>query len=464
MATITTDWDAIQERNIDPHSPVTSDNHNKLLKTFGNFKMYVDGFDIEFKPEPSTHKIIANVSIGTAYVQYMVIEMTSDSVLEVCETPSSAAEYYIVLEYTYRNIQPVPLAYIKVIRSENWTPSNQLRLYRININNWSGTPSQSALDDWFADGNFEDLRRDPENTPIWANKTYLRLDGKNRASANIKIDGVPVDDNDITNKAYVDDLVFNKHHDAHSDYYVRKNSSHDIEELFGTVIEDLNVAKADPYIKLTDCVANEQDKTVTYNGGLTMAATSNYAYIDVDKDVFRISINGQDPSKSYNNVAQEGAKVEINSKGITGALWCADIAEYFDADDTITEMPEEGTCICVHNGKAVISSEEGDPSVIGCVSYHPAHILGGCTNFEKEFKEKHKIPVAVLGQIKNVPYYSDYSLDKGGLLISGKNGMFKVISSFDPMNICGLVIGKTMNSVYPKYSSDSFHRVDVVIK
>ena len=461
MAVITTDWDAIQERNIDPHSPVTSDNHNKLLKTFGNFKMYVNGFDISIKPDASLHKILATVSIGTAYVQYMVIEMTADSVLELCETPTNAAEYYIVLEYTYRNIQPVPIAYIKVIRAENWTPSNQLRLYKFNTDNWTGTPSQSVLDDWWKDGNLEDLRRDVENTPTWANTTYLRLDGKNVASSNIKIDAYPIDDNDITNKGYVDDLVYNKHHDAHNDYFVRKNANND-SSLFGTVIENIDIAKGDPYLKLTDCTVDD-DGSVEHKGGLTMAATSNYAYIDVSKDVFRISIGGQDPSKSYNSEAQSGTKVEINSRGITGALWCADVAEYFTADSSIEEMPEEGTCICIHNGKAVFSSDEGDPSVIGCVSYHPAHILGGSTDFEKEFKEKHKIPVAVIGQIKNVPYYSSYNLEHGGLLIAGKDGMFKVISQFDPMNVNGSVIGKTMNSIYPTYG-DKPNRVDVIIK
>ena len=29
MATITTDFNDVQVRNIDPHSPVTSENHNK---------------------------------------------------------------------------------------------------------------------------------------------------------------------------------------------------------------------------------------------------------------------------------------------------------------------------------------------------------------------------------------------------------------------------------------------------
>ena len=266
------------------------------------------------------------------------------------------------------------------------------------------------------------------------------------------MDAVPVNPYDITNKAYVDDQIL-KHHHVHYPYFVQKNPD------TGKVIENIDIAPdgAYPFLKLSDKTDD--------NKGVTIKATSNYAAIDVDKQVLRISIDGQDPTSSYNETTNPtGTRVEINSRGITGALWCADVAEYFTADDSIESMPEEGTCICIHNGKAVISSEEGDPSVIGCISYHPAHILGGSTDFEKEFKEKHKIPVAILGQIKNVPYYSDYNLDNGGLLISGRNGMFKVISSHDPMNICGLVVGKTMNSVYPKYGSDSYHRVDVIIK
>ena len=41
--------------------------------------------------------------------------------------------------------------------------------------------------------------------------------------------------------------------------------------------------------------------------------------------------------------------------------------------------------------------------------------------------------------------------------------MFKVISQFDPMNVNGSVIGKTMNSIYPTYG-DKPNRVDVIIK
>ena len=453
MAVITTDFNSIQVRNIDPHSPVTSENHNKLLKTFGNYKMYVDGFNIKFIRDTEMHKLLAKIDIGTAYVQYMVIEMTEAATLEVTEVQSSEAEYYIVLEYTYRAIKPVPIAYLKVIRSENYTPSNQLLLYKVNIPEWTSMPSEDDLTHWWSNGNLVDCRTQLENTPTWANKTYLRLDGQNQASANLKMDAVPVDDNDITNKAYVDNLI-NNHNEKHNEHFVRKNGD-PLSDEYGCVIENIDIALANPYFKLSDL--NDEKK------GLTIGATSNYAFVNTTKDILRFGINGQDVTISDNDENNNGVKVEINSRGITGALWGRDVAEYFSADESITEMPEEGTCICVHHGKAVISDEEGDPSVIGCISYHPAYILGGTTNFEKEFNDNHKLPVAVVGQIKNVPYYSDYNLETGGLLVSGKNGKFKVISHFDPLNVNGCVIGKTMNSVYPCYG-DKFNRVDVVIK
>lgn len=448
MAVITTDFNEIQVRNIDPHSPVTSENHNKLLKTFGNFKMYVDGFDIKFTKDLTTHQLLATIEAGTAYVQYMVIEMISAATLEVTEIPCSQAEYFVVLEYTYRAIKPVPIAYLKVIRSENYNPLNQLKLYRLNLPEWLSMPSDNDLANWWEIGNLEDLRRSVENTPTWANTTYLRLDGQNQASANLKMDAIPVADNDITNKAYVDNYIKN-HHDLHTKFFVCKNGD-SLSPLYQTVIEDINIAKSNPMLAVREAYIDDNNEFVD-NGGVYITAAGTTVNVDVNnKDTLKFKINGTTVS-------------EVNSRGITGAIWNADMAEYFLADDAITELPEEGTCICIHHGKAVISDEEGDPSVIGCVSYHPAYILGGSTDFDKEFKENHKLPVAVIGQIKNVPYYSDYNLETGGLLVSGKNGKFKVISSYDPLNINGCIIGKAMNSVYPCYG-DKFNRVDVVIK
>ena len=175
----------------------------------------------------------------------MVIEMTATATLELIEFPCSAAKYYIVLEYTYRNIQPVPIAYLKVIRSENYTKANQLLLYELTTdeNRSSTVPGDEEITDWFytQKDHFHDWRRELDNTPYWANTTYLRLDGQNQASANLKMDAVPVNPYDITNKAYVDDQIL-KHHHVHYPYFVQKNPD------TGKVIE-----KAFEYLNDTAC-------------------------------------------------------------------------------------------------------------------------------------------------------------------------------------------------------------------
>ena len=446
MAVITTDFDEIQVRNIDPHSPVTSENHNKLLKTFGNFKMYVDGFGITFDLDVTAHRATVTLDPGIAFVQYMVIEMLSQATLELCEIPSTEAQYCIVLEYTYRAVKPVPIAYLKVIRSENFNEENQLLLYTVDIPRWDYVPTYGDfMEHLYGASNKSphliDCRRQIKNTPSWANTTYLRLDGQNQASAILKMDGEPTNDNDLVNLAYVDKRIRN-HSDEHNAYFVRKNSVPDSDD-WGKVIDNIDIkpVNEDPVLRLSD----------SNNKGLEFKVDSNGVTETITKGNLTVKVGNRVVS-------------QINSSGITGALWNADIAEYFVADDSIVELPEEGSCICVHHGKAVLSSEEGDPSVIGCVSYHPAYILGGSTDFKKEFEENHKIPVAVLGQIKNVPYYSDYNLETGGLLVSGKNGKFKVISHYDPIGaIYGCILGKAMNSVYPCYGSH-YNRVDILIK
>ena len=433
MATITTDFGAIQTRNIDPHSPVTSENHNKLLKTFGNTKMYVNGFDITFTVDATEHKILANVGIGTAYVQYMVIEMTSDAMLEVSETPTNAKELYIVLEYTYRAIKPVPIAYLKVIRSENYTPENQLLLYGVNINTWSGTPSRLQLQDWLDDGNLVDYRTSTDNTPTWANATYLRIDGSNVADG-LKIkppkDGWS-DESDgtlVVNKEYVDNQIAN-HNDQHRDFFVKKYIVEPDDEKYNKIEDYLDVYMPNPYLKLSDM--NDSDKA-----GIKITAASNVVEVELTKSRMQIVKPGVSDEEGKSIIS------DISADGVTGAIW-SDIAEYFVTD--MTEMPEQGACICVKNGKAVLSDMEADTSVIGCVSYKPAYILGGTTDFKKEFEENHKIPVAIIGQIKDVKVYAETDIYSGALLISGKDGCFKAIN---PSMCNGSHIGKVLVPVH----------------
>lgn len=439
-AVITTDFGAIQTRNIDPHSPVTSENHNKLLKTFGTSKMYVKGFDITI--DIVDDQLLAYISPGTAYVQYMVIEMTAEATLEISELPTNSKNLYIVLEYTYRAVKPVPIAYLKVIRMENYNKANQLLLYEVPTNDW-GVITPSAARKWYyEDKMLVDHRTDYDNTPVWANQTYLRVDGSNiarglRVAAPDDGWGGPNENNDlVVNKEYVDNQLLD-HSEAHSDYFVEKWVETDgvASEHVGKVKNYLDVYLPNPYIQLTD--ANDAD-----GRGLKVTASSGTVEVELSYNRMQIVKPGYTDG--------EGSRVisDISVDGVTGAIW-SDIAEYFVTD--MTEMPEQGSCICIKNGKAVLSNMEADTSVIGCVSYKPAYILGGTTDFKKEFEENHKIPVAVIGQIKDVKVYSDTDIYSGALLISGKDGCFKAIN---PSMCNGSHIGKVLVPVtkgYGKY-------------
>ena len=430
MAVITTDFGSIQTRNIDPHSPVTSENHNKLLKTFGTSKMYVDGFDTTFYVEGN--QILVDIEKGTAFVQYMVIETTSAATLEVSELPTNSKELYIVLEYTYRAIKPVPIAYLKVIRAENWNPTNQLRLYSLYTNEWTSLTT-GRLRDWLSDpAYFTDWRTKQENTPVWANKTYLRIDGDNIADG-LKINPPSkgwdnADGNLVVNKDYVDNQIAN-HNDQHRDFFVKKYIVDPSDPKYNRIEDYLDVYMPNPYLNLSD--SNDEE-----GRGLKVTASAGTVEFELTYNRMQIVKPGLSDETGSNIIS------DISADGVTGAIW-SDIAEYFITD--MTEMPEQGACICVKNGKAVLSDMEADTSVIGCVSYKPAYILGGTTDFKKEFEENHKIPVAVVGQIKDVKVYSDTDIYSGALLISGKDGCFKAIN---PSMCNGSHIGKVLVPVH----------------
>ena len=113
--TLTTNWIDIQERNIDPYSPVTSDNHNKLLKILGNHKSYIKGFDISFLRDVPNQKMIARLTKGICVLSFMVIEFTETTTIQLFQCPVGPKIIHIVVEYEYEKIKPTPIALIKVI-------------------------------------------------------------------------------------------------------------------------------------------------------------------------------------------------------------------------------------------------------------------------------------------------------------------------------------------------------------
>ena len=209
---LTLDWDAIQERNIDPFSPVDSDNHNKLLKILGNHKMFIKGFDLTYtRDNTTTNSMIAHLDRGTCVLQYMVLDFLEPATIRLFQCPITERRIAIVIEYQFRKTQPLPVATIKSILWSEYDPLRHLLLYSFQIGNWNIVPT---LNDWTnhlaVEPNFIDHRYDDDVIPSWAWKTFVKKAG-DEMEGYLTLHDVPIADFHATPKIYVDqkDSLYN---------------------------------------------------------------------------------------------------------------------------------------------------------------------------------------------------------------------------------------------------------------
>jgi len=218
---ITLDWNAIQERNIDPFSPVDSDNHNKLLKILGNDKSYIAGFDISFERDSTNNKMIAHLSKGICVISHVVIEMLQPSTIELFQAPITERTIHVVVDYKYQKIQPVPVASIKSIRMEEYDASRHLILYTYRVDNWSIVPLNNVWEDWIEDtANTEDGRVSEDVIPEWAMNTFVQKDGDELRGPLLVHNVNPSLANEMVAKQYVDIRIAN-HDTEHDDRFVK---------------------------------------------------------------------------------------------------------------------------------------------------------------------------------------------------------------------------------------------------
>ncbi len=222
---ITLDWNAIQERNIDPFSPVDSDNHNKLLKILGSTKAYVRGFDISFERDDINNKMIAHLSGGVGVVSYIVIEMLQSSTIELFSCPITERTIHVVLDYKYQKIQPVPVASIKSIRAEEYDDTRHLILYTFHIGNWSLVPTLSVWNTWIEDAaNYNDGRTSDDVIPEWATSTFVKKLGDTLEGPLLVANTTPTIATEVVCKQYVDTNIAN-HDSQHDDRFVKLSGS-----------------------------------------------------------------------------------------------------------------------------------------------------------------------------------------------------------------------------------------------
>lgn len=218
---ITLDWNAIQERNIDPFSPVDSDNHNKLLKILGSTKAYIRGFDISYERDDVNNKMIAHFTSGVGVVSYIVIEMLQNSTIELFSCPITERTIHVVLDYKYQKIQPVPVASLKSIRTEEYDPTRHLILYTFRISNWSLVPTLSAWNTWISnEANFDDGRTADDVIPEWATATFVKKAGDTLEGPLLVANPTPTLATEVICKQYVDTNISN-HDSQHDDRFVR---------------------------------------------------------------------------------------------------------------------------------------------------------------------------------------------------------------------------------------------------
>ena len=141
--TLTTDFQSIQERHIDPYSPVDSDNTSKILMALCKDKCVACGFnlslvedDTSVPPDGVPDRVVAVISPGKAVKDYIAIAFYDNVYLELFSIgePIHAGNFkYIVLEYVYQKVQPQPFATIRVITPMEYDSSKHLVLYKIRF-------------------------------------------------------------------------------------------------------------------------------------------------------------------------------------------------------------------------------------------------------------------------------------------------------------------------------------------
>lgn len=513
--TLTNNWDDIQERNIDPFSDVTSDNHNKLLKILGNHKAYIKGFDWSFERDAVNNRMILKLTAGTCVISYMVIEFLEQATIVLFSCPTNAIEYAVVVEYVYSKIQPLPFATIKVIPIQQVVSTKHLVLFTFWTDAWDIVP---YMEDWLAwfNANHKDYRNGSDNIPSWAYDTFVQKAGDTMTGP-LLLSRNPVDNAEASNKSYVDSRIANHGylhtgqflqlaggtmsgfitlhadptlamHAATKQYIdtvvasIAADMDNNYVKISGSVMTGMLRLAADPTHALHAVTKQYADNTFvnvsgdTMTGDLTVntkittpnlnAATKmSFQINSVEVGDFRASTGFSSlvalntPVINHNTIYPIGApknylsfqinqieRAQLTEYGLVGSVFNADMVELFNHN--MTQMPKSGACVGIdENGKVVLCDDVN--TVLGFISYTPGLILGGTTDWVAEFKNG-RVPVALVGQIKNVEVLSNYDYNAGVMLVPIPNSYGKVapidINTADPITLKS-VIAKSLEPI-----------------
>jgi len=481
---LTLDWDAIQERNIDPFSPVDSDNHNKLLKILGNHKMFIKGFDLTYtRDNTTTNSMIAHLDRGTCVLQYMVLDFLEPATIRLFQCPITERRIAIVIEYQFRKTQPLPVATIKSILWSEYDPLRHLLLYSFQIGNWNIVPT---LNDWTnhlaVEPNFIDHRYDDDVIPSWAWKTFVKKAG-DEMEGYLTLHDVPIADFHATPKIYVDqkDSLYNSrfvlkagdlmsgyltlhahptlpYHASTKAYVDNKGAEYDARYVpltraitagngltgGGTLAADRTITLGNPS-DITGTSTNAVTATShTHKFDVTALATYTVPATSEVTSALRYTGHTKTSACLYGGTTDPDGNVRLNYAGDFYATRVLnanynDYAECFKNDSNeifynrIVQIKEDDESIELASALST--------KVVGIISDSYAFLINGTID---DIETKKKVPVAMAGTV-NVDADDEFisSACKGDFIVASKQGLAKPITKHTYMEkYIGCVVGK----------------------
>lgn len=217
MPNITTDWEAIQVRTLDPYESVESDITSRLTKILGSDKAYVTGFDlIDYECDRATNSIYVSLTAGIGVISNIVIEIKEPVTIKLAsfDNLKIPTSYTVALEYQYEKITPVPIAKLVSIAKTS-IDTIHLPLFTFRFQNYSTFVETEVLKEWFSQS--EDYIADERMKSGYITRIggtiYGPLKQKildelgNLLPANTEVDIDKVENNEFVTKAYVDKLI-----------------------------------------------------------------------------------------------------------------------------------------------------------------------------------------------------------------------------------------------------------------
>jgi len=493
---ITTDWRSIQERHIDPFSPIDSDNHNKLLKILGNHKAYIKGFNIlEFPRHSGSNTMYIKLSPGICVMSHVVIDIYEESIIELFQCPITSRIIYVVIEYIYDKIIPANMAVIKTIRMEAYNPKIHLKLYSFELEDWASLPSELYWNNLYNSNKFQDNRTDEDTIPEWAIKAFVRKRG-DIMTGFLTLNAPPVEELHAANKKFVEDSLLTiktlnitagngltgggklindvvihmglpSTLSANSTNTTTADShTHQINDTIarsdiiiqsgpgliggGDLKANLILSLGTPSDITGTSINSVSGTTHTHKFNPSVLATYTVLATSTETSALRYTGHTKTPAALYGGTTDPSATTRLNYDGYLYAtrIYNSVYNDYAECFETLGNIIPYNRIVQLANKGNIELAQYKNHKIIGVVSNTYGFVLHGN---EEEIQNNIKLPIAMAGTVfVDADEEFLYLAEVCDFIICSKNGFAKPIKINEIKDYAGYIVGKIINIDYQK--------------